>query len=42
VPYGLREVPFLVPDRHHDGYRWVLHDAGYGTAASVMGGALPC
>jgi len=28
-------VPFLVPDRHHDGYRWVLHDAGYGTAASA-------
>ena len=41
VPHGLREVPFLVPDRHHDGYRWVFHDAGHGTAASVTGGALP-
>ena len=35
VPDGLREVPFLVPDRHHDGYRWVFHDAGHGTAASA-------
>ena len=38
VPDGLREVPLLVPDRHHDGYRWVIHDAGHGTAASAVGG----
>jgi hypothetical protein len=33
VPDGLGQVPFLVPDRHHDGHGWVFHDAVEGTAA---------
>jgi hypothetical protein len=33
VPDGLSQVPFLVPDRHHDGHGWVFHGARHGTAA---------
>src|SRR5581483_8551862 len=39
MPHGLRQVPFLVPDRHHDGNRWVFHDAGHRTAAASVTGA---